>query len=743
MEAVELTSREQDILNLICEGLPNRAIADKLFLSIETVKWYNKQIFSKLEVSNRTQATLRVQEWGLLPSATSHPVEPSLVTPHNLPTPLTSFVGRIQELEDLTSLLATSRLVTVTGTGGIGKTRLALAFARSQLHIFPDGVYFVSLADISKADDILFAIAEAFGFQFQRGAEPLRQLQNYLQQRQMLFILDNFEHLVSSANIVAQFLRSTEAICFVVTSREPLKLYGEAIYRVHGLNLSQSSDNMTADEQSEAVELFINRARAVRSPFKPTSSASQQQLLAQICELVEGMPLAIELAATWIDTLQLSEIVDEITQNLDFLQSEIRDAHAGHHSIRATFLRSWVLLDDPQQMAFRRIAVFRGSFNREAAQAIADVHYATLKALVMKSLLYFEPDQGRYQLHQLLHQFAYEKLEEHDETGMMQERHAAYFTAFADQQWQGTKGKNQYAALNKIETDIENIRAAWGYWTDVKNTIQLKHLFHAVWVIYDVSGWYPAGVQLLQDTIETIEALEIENSEAAANADTKACLGWLTAVKGMFVVARSLMSREGYDLCRQGVSILRELDQPYQNEYLLVPLLGLFKTAMQVNEPEIALECSLKCLELATEIQNLWGIVKAHHMLALMAIDNRNYERANQLAHTALEICKTQSDYWSESVLCIEVLATIAIYQKQYQQAQQWLEQGLAAATSIDYVYVMRAAYFQLGYVAILSNNYPESARYWNKALAISHQVSLGTTGFLGKAIAGDYPVPS
>lgn len=726
MKAAELTSREQDILTLICEGRSNRAIADELVLSVGTVKWYNKQIFAKLSVSNRTEATVRVRELGLLTSPAPQSVESSAHTAHNLPTQLTSFVGRKHELKELQSLLVASRLITVTGTGGIGKTRLAQEFARSQLDAFPDGVYLVALADLTNTDGIIFAIAEALGFQFQRGSEPLQQLLEHLRQRRILLLLDNFEQLLDGSSVVSQFLTATEAVSVLATSREPLNLYGEMIYIVRGLSLLTDITADHIERQSEAVDLFTNRAKAIYSPFKTSSEAVQQ--ITHICELVEGMPLAIELAATWVDTLQLSEIVDEIARNLDFLQSETHDARHGHNSIRATFLRSWILLDEDQQTAFRRVALFRGGFNREAAQAIASVHYTTLKALVMKSLLQFDPDQGRYQLHQLLQQFAYEKLEEYDEAQISQDRHAAFFAGFADRQWQATKGEEQYAALRRIEADIENIRAAWDYWTQTKNIAQLKKLFHAVWVIYDVRGWYPAGARLFQDTIETLKTL--------ATADVRASIGWLTAVKGMFVVTRSLASREGYELCQEGVLALRELDR---KDYLLVPLLGLFKTSTQVGEFQVAHRSAEECLEIATDLQDMWGIVKAHHLLALIAIDDRNYELASRLAHSALNICKIRRDRWSESTLCIEVLATISIHQKQHEQARAWLGQGLEAAASIHYAHAKRAAYFQLGYVAVLSNNYAEAAMHWNNALAISDQVSLGTTGFFGKEIEGEW----
>lgn len=730
MQGVELTPRERDILMLLCDGLTNREIADKLYIAESTVKWYNTAIFSKLDVSNRVQATMKARELALYPPAAPPAADPAPRVLHNLPNQLTSFIGRTHDVRELQSLLAGSRLVTLTGAGGVGKTRLAQEFARSQIDKFPQGVYFVSLADAKNADSIIFAVAETLGFQFQRGSEPLSQLLDHLQKRTMLFIFDNFEHLVGSNNVVAQLLTATEAISIIITSREPLNLYGETIYPVRGLSLQDSAGEEKISNPSEATQLFVSRARSIHPSFE--TSPRTHQSISHICQLVEGMPLAIELAATWVDTLQLPEIAEEITLNLDFLQSEIHNPRHGHNSIRATFLRSWVLLDEHQKEAFRRIAVFRGGFNREAAQAVAGIHYGTLKALVMKSLLHFDPDHGRYELHQLLHQFAYEKLEEIDEAQSMRVRHAEYFSVLADEQWQAIKGEHQYAALNKIEADIENIRFAWDYWTLTKNTAQLKILLHAIWVIYDVHAWYPAGVRLFQETIDALQSL--------TTVEAKVSVGWLTAVQGMFVAARQLTSRESYELCYRGVSILRQLNQ---QEYLLVPLLGLFKSAVQVNESAIALECAEECLEIATEIDDMWGVSNAKHLLALMAIDERDYELARELAHSALDICKALSNYRSESMLCIEVLATIAIHQKQYEQARQWLKQGIEAATSIRYVQAMRAAYFQLGYVAVLSNNYSEAATHWNKALAISDQLSLITTGFLGKEIMGDYPVIS
>ena len=220
--------------------------------------------------------------------------------------------------------------------------------------------------------------------------------------------------------------------------------------------------------------------------------------------------------------------------------------------------------------------------------------------------------------------------------------------------------------------------------------------------------------------------------------EAQAGLGWLLAVQGMFTAASERASRKAYELAREGVDILRRLGQP---ENMVIPLMGLFITARQVGETDVSIQAAHDCLDIATEMNDQWGMVKAKQLLALRAIEEADYEVAERLGNEALAICQSRGDRWSECVICIEVMGTIAILRQRYTLAEQWLFHGLQAAEAIEFRYAMQMAYFQLGYVAVLQEDFASSARYWHQALDVSDHVIGGfaIVGFFGSASTGDY----
>ncbi|MGB7873302.1 MAG: LuxR C-terminal-related transcriptional regulator, partial [Anaerolineales bacterium] len=401
----DLTWREQEVLALLAGRLTNREIGDRLHLAETTVKSHVGSIISKLGVKNRRQAVERAKELGLL--------DPDRKTAPKLPIPLpaepTPFIGRANELAEIRHLLDETRLLTLTGTGGVGKTRLALQIASDLHDKFENGVFFVSLAPISSGKHIVQTIAEAIGFPLSTEVTPTDQLLSHLRRRQLLLVLDNFEHLLGDADIVAKILQAAPNVKILATSREKLKLQGEIALNITGMSFPEdetSADFLTHD----AIELFLLSIRRVRPKFDPDADDLKQ--LMHICRLVEGMPLAIELAAGWMNVLSPEELASEIQQSLDILTSEMRDIPERHHSMRAVFDQSWSLLTQAEREVFMRLSVFRGGFTREAGQAIAGASLQFLAGLVNKSFLRHDPTSGRFEIHELLRQYAHEHLEE-------------------------------------------------------------------------------------------------------------------------------------------------------------------------------------------------------------------------------------------------------------------------------------------------------------------------------------------
>ncbi len=321
------------------------------------------------------------------------------VVPSNLPGRNTSFVGRERELVELAAVLANedARLVTVFGPAGVGKTSLALEAVRQQRRLgnFRDGVYFTPLDALSSAAAIPNKLAEALGVPSERAA-PL-QLQRHIATKNMLVVLDNYEHLLDVVSFAADLLQACSNLTLLATSRERLNLKEEWLFTVEGLPFADKA----VDEHTDASKLFAERARQAQPAFSLAENAPAVQ---EICRLVEGSPLGLELAAVWVRVMPCAEIAAEI-KNLDFLTTNARNVAERHRSLRAAFEHSWQLLNAREQDVFRKLSVFKGGFTREAAAEVAGSTIPLLLSLVDKSLLRVG-ERGRFDRHVLLQQYA-------------------------------------------------------------------------------------------------------------------------------------------------------------------------------------------------------------------------------------------------------------------------------------------------------------------------------------------------
>ena len=299
----------------------------------------------------------------------------------NLPAPATRLVGREAELAALAQLLddPTCRLLSLVGPGGIGKTRLAIEAACDLWQRFADGVFFASLAGTSSSEFMVPAIAQAVALNFAGPADPRVQLANYLRNKQVLLLLDNLEHLLEGVDLLVEMLEETPGVKLLVTSRERLELQAEWVFEVQGLPVP-AEDEVERLEKYSAVQLFLQRTRQAQVAFE--LSTEDRAHVARICRLVEGMPLAIELAAAWVPVLSCAEIADEIARSIDFLTTTMRDVPERQRSIRAVFDHSWHLLSEEEQQVLRPMSIFRGGFTRQAAEAVAGAGLPLLSALL-------------------------------------------------------------------------------------------------------------------------------------------------------------------------------------------------------------------------------------------------------------------------------------------------------------------------------------------------------------------------
>jgi predicted ATPase/transcriptional regulator with XRE-family HTH domain len=373
-----------------------------------------------------------------------------------LPVPLTSFVGRETELNEVRRLLGTSRLVTLTGVGGVGKTRLALEAARQQAAAFEHGVQFVPLAGVGATILLASAIADALGVTLRGPAEPNLRLIQYLRNKHLLLVLDNFEHLLDGARLLIEILDTASNLSILVTSRERLNLQEEWVFRVNGLGFPDRYDTEPVGE-FPAVQLFVQRARQVRADF---SLSENTQPIIEVCRRVEGLPLALELAATWLRVMPCDEISLEIERSLDFLTTTARNVAERHRSLRAVFDRSWSLLSEAEQSVLAQLSVFRGGFDRDAAGQVANASLAMLADLTDKSLIRPAP-AGRFDLHELVRQYLTLKLAEKGATEAARQRHFQFFAALADVAEGHLYGPDQEDWYDRLELDYDNFAAAF------------------------------------------------------------------------------------------------------------------------------------------------------------------------------------------------------------------------------------------------------------------------------------------
>jgi predicted ATPase len=406
-------------------------------------------------------------------SAAERPPLPTLARKHNLPPQPTAFVGREQELTQLLAELVQPdvRLLTIVGFGGIGKTRLALAMAERLVDAFADGVWFVSLVGIDAAasqnqlNPLVMSLADVLSVTFLGSEDPEEQLLRYLQDKEMLLVVDNVEHLLTLSDFFSRLVLRTQRIKLLVTSRERLRLREEWLFRLGALAMPALAESPTPEAMQslttyDAIRLFEQQARRVHPTFALTGVIQQVRY---ICQLVEGIPLGIELAAAWLHQMPLTMIASQIEGSRDFLTSQLRNQPERHRSFRAVFEHSWQLLSAEEQEGLMRLAVFRGGFRRTEVETVTGATLPTLTSLVDKSFLRLN-EEGRYNIHELIRQYAAEKL--HQVAGraaMWQERHTRVYLQFVRACGQHLHDEEQMAANAAITAELDNVGIAWEY----------------------------------------------------------------------------------------------------------------------------------------------------------------------------------------------------------------------------------------------------------------------------------------
>lgn len=595
-----------------------------------------------------------------------HSVPPSPVLtrhalpPHNLPAQTTPLIGRTEELAQLMQLLAQpdKRLVTIVAAGGMGKTRLALAAARKQLKTrsYANGVFMISLAPLSHAAALLPALAEALTFTFQshQARSPRQQILDYLAGKQMLLLFDNFEHLLDEAGLVDAILQAAAGVKVLVTSREPLRLYTEQLFPLAGLSFNETRVAL----EDAAVELFLHCVRR----FRPDLIINQHDLvhLTTICRHLTGMPLGLELAATWVDTLPLSHIATELHQGLDLLETDLRNVPERQRSMRAVIDASWQRLNETEQRIFAGLSGFRRGFTRDAAAAVCAPEMSTsflrrvLVRLTRQSFLNYNPTIDRYEIHELMRQYGDERLKRDPSAAhLTHDRHSTYFCALLEAQAENWHTDRQLETVAIVTQEAENVQLAWQWALAQKEWKRLSGMLESLKLYYVWRGRVQEARTIFQIMAETAEGQVTETIDTPSD-----CLHlWACALflKG----ATTLNARAALDATQQSLILWEQLERNGQDvQYEKAKtLLALGEQLSRLDQPK-SRQLTEQSLALFNRLGYQRGTGLALRNLSQLDWLSGHYETALERGQTALVIAQERGDR-AEQAYCMLILGLI------------------------------------------------------------------------------------
>jgi predicted ATPase/DNA-binding SARP family transcriptional activator len=595
-----------------------------------------------------------------------------------LPSAAAPFIGRHAELIRLDDILRHPpvQMVTITGAGGIGKTRLALTWSATQAarypEHFPDGVYFVPLAAIDAAANLAPAIAHTVMplSDIDATAETTtQQLRDFLQNRQLLLVLDNFEQLLhgGGGQMAVTFLQDlchhAHRLKLLVTSRERLGLQDEYLLPLDGL---PCPDNNEAEgDQFPAAQLFIHCVRRIQPNF--TLAPADRPHLAAICHLLDGIPLALELAAAWVEWLPLAEIVADIEDSLDFLTTGLHDWPERHRSMRTVFDRSWAQLSRPEQEFFMRLALFRGGFTRAAALAVAGTGLALpdvlrlLTTLANKSLLHYHRLEDRYAMHEMLRQYGAEKLAQAPSAASIQQAHAAYYCRWLYGQERELKGARQRETRIRIAAEMENISAAWIWAAQAGMLPFLAEASAALGLFLRQNGRFAEGSTFFAAVIEHLPPEAIP-----------ARLWYWRAIFEPVAAQQQAYLAHSLDL----LSVAAK-SGPADSADKAAVLLALGVLARRRGDWETAAQHFRQSLTLARLAGNDWGESNVLYELGVQAWRSGAYPQAEQWFARCLEGYRRLGDTEGEAV-ALEGLVGATLFSGQVEQALVHLRHSYA-----------------------------------------------------------------
>jgi predicted ATPase/DNA-binding SARP family transcriptional activator len=647
--------------------------------------------------------------------------------PSNLPPLTTPLIGRESELTLIADTLAhpNCHLLSVVGTGGVGKTHLALESALRAK--FRDGVFFVPLASIHLPTLLVTAIADALGLPLAGRRTPKEQLLDYVRDKELLLVLDNFEHLLEYSEVLLELLYHAPRLKMMLTTRERLQLKEEWVVSLEGLPYPSAHEtNKLAD--FPAVKLFLECARRVA----PSSDAHEHLAgVARVCRLVEGLPLAIELAAAWVKALRCDEIADELERNLDLLTTSLKNVPERHRSVQAVFEHSWNLLSIEERTLYARLSVFGGSFTLEAAKQIAGASLPRMSELLNKSFLRFT--DGRYSTHHLLSQCAAEKLALDSHKESVRRKHGEYYTEQLAQYETDLKGGQQKVVLQKAALELDNIRLAWNWAFETGDLETVNRSLEGVWLLCELRGWFQEGADAFSRVLNFL----------ASHADDTTLLRARAYARLGRCQLRLGLNAEAKESLELALKLLAYSDS--SERAFVLNNLGL--GARDNQDTKKAREYFTESLELYRKAKDNWGVANVLNNLGDVAFTLDNTDEAKRFYQESLELHKKRQDLRGQGLALVN-LGSVFERQGNVQEAKRLFGSSLETSRDLADPYVENRALTRLAGLAIKTKQFEEAKNYYqqsfelaftmgNRAEAAHHarhlgQIALETSDFGG-----------
>lgn len=624
---------------------------------------------------------------------------------HTLPTQSTHFVGRRRELRELARQLQQPecRLLTLMGIGGMGKTRLALELAQQVQGSFADGVLFVPLAALESAEGVISSLVQSLGLKLAPNRDPQAQLLDYLSNKHLLLLLDNFEQVMAANGLVAEILQGSENLKVLVTSRESLKLSGEWLFDLQGLSHPTSSSGQPP-EGYDAVQLFINGIKRVA----PQLALSQDDpvTIAQICQTLEGHPLAIELASSWARIMPIARIAQELAHGYDLLQTDLTDLPERQRNLKNILDKTWDRLSEKKRQTLARLAVFAGGCTLEAAEQVAGAHYSLLLALANESLIKQQTNY-RMDLHPLIKQYATAKLLETPDAEPAQQQHAEYFIAQIAGRFENAKH-----TFLQLFPDTENCRVGW-MWLCRQNQLDLlEQALNGIDYLYSMTGRHREGNLVYEQTLDNLAA------GPSSPQRNRLMAGMINGLADRSIVMGNLTQAEGQ--LEHSLQLLTGLEGvEKQLGYVLTSMARLHWQKGEYTQAEQRLT---QAAQTVAGIGDLRQETNIQHGLGLILREQGRWADAQKCYDRALELYLSMNEL-GNAAIALNNIGALHIEMGHFEAAQQTLERGLALIKGMQAFRAEAYLTSSLAGVFYQQQEYPKALEQYQASLDLAEQV--------------------